>query len=268
MTIPTKGPFQAVKCLVLVSGATLALALWVGGIASRPAMAQTQPAPTPDQIARARTEQQAPRKVVPFDPTHFDKYVGYYQLGPRTIFKITRDGGKFYAQLTGQNPVQNYPESETKFFSTVVAAQISFIADARGQVTELVLHQNGLEQHAGRISQDAAQSIESALAKRVADQRPAPGSEAALRRLIDELGRGQPDYDQMSSRLAAATRQQLTGLQGQLARLGALQSVTFKSVGSAGNDIYELVFAKGASEWRIGMTPDGKIESAAFQIRP
>jgi hypothetical protein len=38
-------------------------------------------------------------------------------------------------------PVEFYPESETKFFATIVASQISFVTDAQGQVTGLVFHQ-------------------------------------------------------------------------------------------------------------------------------
>ena len=46
------------------------------------ALAQTsQPVvQSPDVTTEMRAEQALPRKVVPFDPTHFDRYVGYYQL--------------------------------------------------------------------------------------------------------------------------------------------------------------------------------------------
>jgi hypothetical protein len=65
------------------------------------------------------------------------------------------------------------------------------------------------------------------------DQTPAPGGEAALRRNIDEVRRGQPNYQLMSPPLAALTRQQLPQLQAILTQLGAVESVTFKSVNRA-----------------------------------
>jgi len=46
----------------------------------------------------------------------------------------------------------------------------------------------------------------------------------------------------------------------------SLQSVTFKGVGNAGPDIYEAKFEKGALEYRIWLSADGKVESA--NVRP
>jgi hypothetical protein len=42
----------------------------------------------------------------------------------------------------------------------------------------------------------------------------------------------------------------------------------FKGVGPGGADIYEVKFASGAQEWRIWLTPDGKIDSANFRAAP
>ena len=95
-----------------------------------------------------------------------------------------------------------------------------------------------------------------------------PGSEAALRRVIGELQRGTPDYDLMSPGLARATRQGLTQMQGELAKLGALRSLTFKGVGPAGPDIYESAFANGSLEWRIWLDQDGTVESLNFRAVP
>ena len=105
-----------------------------------------------------------------------------------------------------------------------------------------------------------------ATAKRIKDQTAAPGSEAVLRRLIEETRTGNPNYDLMSAGLAAATRQQLPQLQANLVQLGALKTVTFKGVGPAGPDIYQFKFDKGSLEYRIWLAADGKIESA--NVRP
>ena len=46
-------------------------------------------------------------------------------------------------QATGQSKSEIYAQSEAKFFSKVVDAQISFIKDDQGKVTQLILHQGG-----------------------------------------------------------------------------------------------------------------------------
>src|SRR5215469_15659599 len=94
--------------------------------------------------------------------------------------------------------------------------------------------------------------------KRFKDQTAAPGSEAALRKLIEGLRAGNPDYDLMSSNFAAITHQQLPQLQSTITDLGAVQSVSFKGVGPGGADIYQVKFEKGALECRVSLGPGGK----------
>jgi hypothetical protein len=89
------------------------------------AQPQVQPAITPERIAELRAEQATPRTAVPFDPKNFDKFVGEYQLAPTAIFWITRDGSHYFSRLTGQVAVEDFPESQTKFFSNEVRDQIS-----------------------------------------------------------------------------------------------------------------------------------------------
>jgi hypothetical protein len=67
------------------------------------------------------------------------------------IFAIRHDGSRLMAQLTGQAFAEIYPESETEFFYKIVDAQLTFVKNAQGEVTGLVLHQNGLDQPAKRI---------------------------------------------------------------------------------------------------------------------
>ncbi|HVX39049.1 MAG TPA: serine hydrolase [Gemmatimonadaceae bacterium] len=71
------------------------------------------------------------------------RYVGTYQLAPNFALVVTLDGDALYAQATGQPKIRIWPESETDFFIKEVDAQISFVRDAQGTVTGLVLHQNG-----------------------------------------------------------------------------------------------------------------------------
>jgi CubicO group peptidase (beta-lactamase class C family) len=94
----------------------------------------------------------APRehKAIAIDPKIFDAYVGSYQLGPDSVLAVTRDGGHFMTQATGQQPIEIFPESDHDFFARVVDAQITFVTDSQGHTTELILHQHG-DRHAPRI---------------------------------------------------------------------------------------------------------------------
>ena len=93
------------------------------------------------------------RVAIKLDPKILDAYVGQYELAPEATFTIRKDGEKLRAQLTGQASVPILPESETNFFYTVVDAQLTFVKDAKGKVTELVLHQNG-DKTAKKISDE------------------------------------------------------------------------------------------------------------------
>jgi CubicO group peptidase (beta-lactamase class C family)/uncharacterized protein YneR len=83
------------------------------------------------------------RQAVKVDPAVYDAYVGEYELRPGFSLVITRDGGQIFAQATGQQKLELYPESETRFFLKVVDAQVEFQRGADGKVSGLVLHQGG-----------------------------------------------------------------------------------------------------------------------------
>ncbi len=94
------------------------------------------------------------RTAVEVDPALYDAYVGRYQLAENLVFTVTRQGDRLFVQLTGQPRFEVFPESETKFFLRVVDAQITFGRADDGSVDHLVLHQNGVDQQAGRIVGD------------------------------------------------------------------------------------------------------------------
>jgi CubicO group peptidase (beta-lactamase class C family) len=91
------------------------------------------------------------RKVAKVDPKLYDDYVGQYELAPNFVLTVTREGNQLFTQATGQQKVEVFPESETKFFLKVIDAQITFVRGADGKVTHLILHQGGREQTAKRI---------------------------------------------------------------------------------------------------------------------
>lgn len=107
--------------------------------------------------------------------------------------------------------------------------------------------------------------IQADIDRRVKAKVAYPGSEAAVRRIIGELRLGKPNYDLMSSALARLTRRQITQQQATIAKLGALQSLTFKGVGPAGPNIYQATFDKGSLEWRIWLNLDGSVDYFSYR---
>ena len=86
------------------------------------------------------------------DTVIYDAYEGRYELVPNFIIKITQRGDSLYAQATGQQEAEIYPESETKFFYKVVDAQIEFNRNKAGEVESLTLFQNGQEMPAKKLA--------------------------------------------------------------------------------------------------------------------
>ena len=91
------------------------------------------------------TQSHSPVKV---DPATYDQYVGKYKLAPQAVFTITREGDSLYAQLTGQDRFEVFPEAENAFFYKIVDAQLTFHKNGAGKIDHLILHQNGVDQKA------------------------------------------------------------------------------------------------------------------------
>ena len=209
-------------------------------------------------------------KEVTVDTKAFDKYAGSYELAPNVIVTMTREGDQMFTQLTNQPKFPVFPEGERKFFLKVVDAQLTFDVDAQGNVTQLVLHQNGRDQAAKKLDEAGvkkAADVSAAFAKRLKDQTPNPGSDVALRRVFEELRLGQPKYELMSPAFADLTRQQLPQLQSTFSQKGPVQSVTFKAVGPAGPDIYDVKFEHGSMECRLWLDSDGKVTGVNFRAQ-
>ena len=157
------------------------------------------------------------RKEISLDPKVLSRYVGAYKLNPGGNMLISLEGNQLISKLGNQPPVPIFPESETMFFLKVVDAQIEFPKEeGEGKASQLVLHQNGRDMTAKRLDDAEVKVLAAAAAaaaKRFKDQTPAPGSDAILRKMIEDVRIGRPDYGTMSDGLAAATRQQLPQLQ-------------------------------------------------------
>jgi dienelactone hydrolase len=243
----------------VVGAFSIATAALFGLLAAPITSAQTPPAgsaPSPALIAQRRDEQNRPRTAVAFDAKNFDKFAGYYQMSPSLFAHVYHDGDHYFVSLTGQQPFEVFPESDSKFFLKVVPAQISFDTDAQGQVTQLVLHQGGMESAAKKIDDATAQKTEAALQARIKSNAPSAGTDSWIRRYIDAMEKGQPNYGEMAPALADAVRQQLAMATQLMQRLGAFRSLTFKNVGPNGMDVYDATFDNGQLEFFIGPLDD------------
>ena len=110
--------------------------------------------------------------------------------------------------------------------------------------------------------------IQADIDTRVKGQVASPGSESAVRRLIEELRTGKPNYDLMGPDLARETRRKITQHRAAITKLGALQSVTFNRVGPGGPNIYVTAFEKGSLEWRLWMNLDGSVDVFFYRDVP
>jgi hypothetical protein len=108
--------------------------------------------PSPPAVAQTGHE----RKAIKLVPATYDAYVGKYELTPDFIITVAREPNGLSAQATDQPKFELFAESATKFFLTAVDAQITFVKNEKGEVTHLVLHQNGAEQSAKRIASPTA----------------------------------------------------------------------------------------------------------------
>jgi len=205
---------------------------------------------------------QAARQKVAVDAAILDDYAGFYQLGDSAVFTVTREADHLLTHLTGQRHVAFHAQSPTEFFTDIVDAQITFVRDERGLTTSVILHQGGGSHPMQRIDAATAQQIASRTEEKVKSQSASPGTEAALRRLIDGIISGKPNYDEMSAALAEATRQQLPNLQPGLAELRAVETIRFLGVGAQGEDVYTVKHENGAAHWRITLDSKGMIVTA------
>ncbi len=73
-------------------------------------------------------------------------------MAPNFIITVMRDDDRLFAQVTNQSALRIYPENDRQFFYRAVDAQITFVLDGEGLAASLILHQNGRNWPAPRIS--------------------------------------------------------------------------------------------------------------------
>jgi len=217
--------------------------------------AQVSPPDAQNTGAIAEQHVKVPRSVL-------ESYVGTYQFGPSLLITVTLNGMQLAAQMTDQDALEIFPSSETEFFYKVVDARVSFVRDAQGRVTTFILHQNGRDMVAARIDAAVAAQISAFVATRVKNQQPFPGSEAALRRLLDDGD----DPRGMSPQLAQIRHTQYQRRLESLAPLGSVISFEFIGVAPNGWDKYLVRRQHGTEQVDFVLDGDGIITGAIYGL--
>ncbi|MET4386611.1 hypothetical protein ABIB73_002356 [Bradyrhizobium sp. F1.4.3] len=154
----------------------------------------------------------------------------------------------FNLDAEGKRRMQSVVRPNVSWASLTTVNNPWVIADKSGRCLELLVPGRQTRFHNVETSNRGARP--GRVARRAV---PIANGEEMLRRYIEGVGKGQPDYDHMTSEVADITRQQLPFDQAILARLGVLRAVSFRGVTALDSDIYVAQFANGSAEWRIGV---------------
>jgi len=89
-----------------------------------------------------------------------------------------------------------------------------------------------------------------------------------LRRLVAGLASGSPDYSNLSPQFAEVVRGDLPMTHPMFSSMGELKSVTFRGRGAMGDDVYDLVFAKGEARMSVALDANGRMTGGMLQPVP
>jgi serine-type D-Ala-D-Ala carboxypeptidase/endopeptidase len=89
---------------------------------------------------------------ISLDAATLGDYVGKYRLHPSAVVDFALKGDHLESQITGQPAFPIFASAEDKFFLKVGDAQLHFERDGDGKVVAVVLHENGCDIRAPRIT--------------------------------------------------------------------------------------------------------------------
>lgn len=90
------------------------------------------------------------RKEIVLTTEALQKFVGNYVIEEGLEMKISLQKEQLYTQLTGQNAIPIFAESDLNFFLKVVDAQLQFVLNEQGKIVKAILLQNGNQTEAKR----------------------------------------------------------------------------------------------------------------------
>jgi beta-lactamase regulating signal transducer with metallopeptidase domain len=253
---PVKWRHVGIPALVGVSLALTALAAQV----SPPNRGMA----TVESTEKAGGAKPGERVAIKLPAETLDRYAGTWKMSEQMYIDVKHENDKLMAKLTGQPSFEVFAEREGFFFWKLVDAQLEF--KDGGQTAEL--HQYGKKFPLTRVDASESALAQSALDARIASQTPQPGSEAALRRLLDGMIQEKIDYSSLEPLMADALRAQEGAIKQMMNHLGPVKTVSFKSVGHQGWDTYEVQHANGKINYLITLAPSGKIGGFMQMMTP
>jgi DNA-binding transcriptional MerR regulator len=197
-----------------------------------------------------------------------DQYAGIYQIGDWNVLTVRRENARLLIDFPTRPGIELRPTSESDFETVDIVEQaITFDRNPDGTYASLRIRLKGGDISAMRIDGVTAEQVKARFEARLKDQKPLPGSEAAVRGLVEGLIKGQPDYNAMHPSLAFVARQQLPGLHATAAYLGAVKSIGYLGVGGQGWDVFDVNHERGTARVRIALRSDGLITGALFTVK-
>jgi hypothetical protein len=191
-----------------------------------------------------------------------DHYVGYYHMFGNVVMTVTRNGHQLLAGIPGQPTFPVYASAPARFYYKVVKAELTFMPDAQGRVTAVVLHQDGNDFTFTRIDAATAQHYATVLAARIHDQQPDPRSREILLSTIASIARDRPDFTGMPADQVALAKKNVfnnKNLVHDFTGFENLDTLKFLHVNAIGVDVYEL--RQGVATWYfdIGLDSNGQV---------
>ena len=95
-----------------------------------------------------------------------ETYAATYRLAPNTKLTVSLDGDRLMASLSGSEGLVMTALSNTKFRVAVVGIEFEFFKNDKGDVTHVMLRQNGQEQSAVRVPEKIAVKLPIEILKR------------------------------------------------------------------------------------------------------
>jgi hypothetical protein len=195
-----------------------------------------------------------------------DAVVGHYRFQTGLIMTVEKNGTDLSVTSTGNPPQGVLAGPDGKFNYAQIPASLTFDLDATGKAKTLHFHFDDKDTPANRIDDATAKKAADALAAKIKNQTADPGCATTLKRFIEEIRTGKPDYTKLTPFFAQTVRTQSTHMQGMMQQLGAVKETKFTGVGPAGAEIFNVAFENGATEWRMFCLGNGYISGAG--VRP
>jgi bla regulator protein blaR1 len=221
----------------------------------------------PPNVGSSDSEQQ----TVALTPETLEEYVGFYLRGANLIFAVTRDGAhlQLHVPWLPHVPPLELATKDGKDFVDKEgnSVPLSFVRDSSGRVVGLLMHYGPIFGTSftvpiTRIDAATANAIRENNNLRFRTQTPMPGSDGALRRLIDGILTDNLPYDAMTPWYATLVREGGKVTRVLYAKRGAVRSIEFHHVSETGADVYHVRQDGGFSTWFIYLNANGIIEDA------